>query len=102
MAKRVRKAVPPIHPGETLREDILPGLGKTKSDIARLLGISRQTLFDILNERQPITPAMALRIGKLLGSGPNRWIDLQRAYDLHLAGKQLRKKLAKIPTIRAA
>ena len=45
---------------------------------------------------------MALRFGKLLGNGPDLWIDLQRAYDLHVAEKQLSKVLAKIPTIAAA
>ncbi len=96
------KGLKPMHPGEMLREDILPALGKTKTEIAGLLGVSRQTLFDILRERQPITPAMALRFGKLLGNGPDLWIDLQRAYDLHVAEKQLAKVLAKIPTIAAA
>lgn len=91
-----------MHPGEMLREDVLPALGRTKAEIAGLLGISRQTLFDILGEKQPITPAMALRFGKLLGNGPDLWIDLQRTYDLHVAEKQLGKALAKIPTITAA
>jgi addiction module HigA family antidote len=59
----------PMHPGEMLREDVLPSLGRSKTEIASLLGISRQTLFDILRERQPVTPAMALRFGKLLGNG---------------------------------
>src|SRR5258705_13346697 len=96
------KGLKPMHPGEMLREDVLPALGKTKTEIAGLLGVSRQTLFDILSEKQPVTPAMALRFGKLLGNGPDLWIDLQRAYDLHVAEKQLGKALAKIPTISAA
>jgi antitoxin HigA-1 len=96
------KRLQPMHPGEMPREDVLPSLGKSKTEIASLLGISRQTLFDILRERQPVTPAMALRFGKLLGNGPDLWIDLQRAYDLHVAEKQLSKALAKIPTITAA
>jgi addiction module HigA family antidote len=91
-----------MHPGKTFREDVLPSLGKSKTEIANLLGISRETLFDILGERQPVTPAMALRFGKLLGNGPDIWIDLQRAYDLHVVEKQLAKVLAKIPTIKAA
>src|ERR1700759_3634639 len=62
------KGLQPMHPGEMLREDVLPSLGKSKTEIASLLGISRQTLFDILRERQPVTPAMALRFGKLLGN----------------------------------
>src|ERR1700709_341545 len=73
------KGLPPMHPGEMLREDVLPSLGKSKSEIASLLGISRQTLFDILSEKQPVTPAMALRFGKLLGNGPDLWIALQPA-----------------------
>jgi addiction module HigA family antidote len=96
------KGLPPMRPGEMLREDVLPSLGKSKTEIASLLGISRQALFDILSERQSVTPAMALRFGKLLGNGSDLWIDLQRAYDLHVAEKQLGKVLAKIPTIMAA
>ena len=96
------KGLQPMHPGEMLREEVLPSLGKSKTEVASLLGISRQTLFDILREKQPVTPAMALRFGKLLGNGPELWIDLQRGYDLHAAEKQLGKVLAKIPTITAA
>jgi addiction module HigA family antidote len=96
------KGLLPMHPGEMLREDVLPSPGKSKTEIASLLGISRQTLFDILRERQPVTPAMALRFGKLLGNGPDLWINLQRTYDLHIAEKQLGKALAKIPTLTPA
>src|SRR3546814_13516808 len=71
------KGLRPTHPGELLREDVLPSLGKSKAKIAELLGISRQTLYDILGERGPITPAMALRFGKLLGNGPDFWVRLQ-------------------------
>jgi antitoxin HigA-1 len=86
-----------VHPGEILREDVLPALGKSKSEIARLLGVSRQTLYDILKERQPITPAMALRIGKLCGNGPDLWIDLQRAHDLEPAERELADEIKKNP-----
>jgi addiction module HigA family antidote len=96
------RGLPPTHPGEMLREDVLPALGKPKTEIARLLGISRQTLYDILEERQPLTPAMALRIGKLLGTSPESWLNMQHAYDLHVAEQKLRERLAKIPTLRAA
>jgi addiction module HigA family antidote len=94
--------LPPVHPGEILREDVLPALGKSKVEIARLLGISRQTLYDILEERQPITPGMALRLGKLLGNGPELWVNLQRAYDLQIAERELAPVLARIPTLEAA
>ncbi len=100
--KRHLSGLPPIHPGEILREDVLPALGRPKAEIARLLGISRQTLYDILEERQPVTPGMALRLGKLLGNGAEFWIDLQRAYDLQIAERELAPILARIPTLEVA
>ncbi|MGE4245837.1 MAG: HigA family addiction module antitoxin [Parvibaculaceae bacterium] len=92
----------PMHPGELLREEILPAVGRPKTEIARLLGISRQHLYDILDERKPVTPPMALRLGKLFGNGPELWIDLQRAYDLAEAEVALAADLKRIPTLRAA
>jgi addiction module HigA family antidote len=100
--KNLLRGLPPVHPGELLREDVLPALGRPKAEIARLLGVSRQTLYDILAEKQPITPAMALRIGKLCGNGPDLWINMQRAYDLDVAEKELAREIEKIPTLTAA
>ena len=94
--------LPPMHPGELLREDVLPALGRPKTEIARLLGISRQTLYDILNEKQPITAQMALRIGKMCGNGPDIWLNLQRTYDLRMAEAELGDALDAIPLLKAA
>lgn len=91
----------PMHPGELLREDILPAVGRPKTEVARLLGISRQTLHDILAERQPVTPAMALRLAKLLGSTPEHWLNMQRNYDLAIAGRVMAEQLAAIPRLAA-
>lgn len=101
-AKQLKRGLPPMHPGELLREDVLPALGKPKSEIARLLGISRQTLYEILAERTPVTPGMALRLGKLCGNGPELWLNLQRTYDLRKAEAELADTLAAIPTLHAA
>jgi addiction module HigA family antidote len=60
----------PSHPGAIIREDMLPATGKTKVEIARLLGISRQHLHDITEEKKPISPEVAARMGKLFGGGP--------------------------------
>ena len=100
--KNPLRGLPPVLPGELLREDVLPALGRPKAEIARLLGVSRQTLYDILAEKQPITPAMALRIGKLCGNGPDLWINMQRAYDLDVAEKELAHEIERIPTLTAA
>jgi len=100
--KLPRRGLPPVHPGGLLREEILPALGLPKTEIARLLGISRQTLYDILEERQPVTPAMALRLGKLCGNGPDLWLNLQKRYDLDRAERELRAQIEAIPTLRVA
>jgi antitoxin HigA-1 len=54
----------PTHPGALLREDVIPATGRTKTDIAQLLGVSCQRLYDILRERKSVSPAMAVRLGK--------------------------------------
>lgn len=102
MANELTKGLRPIHPGELLREDVLPALARPKTKIAHLLGISRQTLYDILDEKQPITAPMALRVGKLCGNGPDIWLAMQRAYDLATAEAAMREELAKIPTLEEA
>lgn len=102
MPNPLLKGLAPMHPGELLREDILPALGRSKTEIARLLGISRQTLHDILAERQPLTPAMALRFAKLVGSTAEHWLTIQRNYDLAIMEPALAKQLDAIPTLRAA
>src|ERR1700682_1222689 len=96
--KPLRRGWPPMHPGELLREEILPALDRPKTEIARLLGVSRQTLYDILEEKQPVTPIMALRLGKLCGNGPDLWLNLQRRYDLQRAEQEFREKIKAIPT----
>ena len=92
----------PMHPGELLREDILPALDRPKAEVARLLQISRQSLYDILAEKQDVTPAMALRLGKLTGTTPEMWVNMQRNYDLRIQAVRDADVLASIPTLDAA
>ncbi len=102
MTSKLLRGLKPVHPGEILREDVLPAVDKSKTEIAQLLGISRQMLYDILSERKPVTPSTAVRLGKLFGNGPEIWINLQTAYDLALARKKLASEVARIPTLSAA
>src|SRR5260221_11824711 len=100
MTKKLpKRGLPPMHPGELLREEILPALGRPKTEIAKLLGVSRQTLYDILDEKQPVTPAMALRLGKLWGNGPVLLLNLQKRDYLQPADQELGEKLNAIPTL---
>ena len=90
---------PPVHPGEILREDVLPTLGLSVSEVARRLGISRQQLHRVLAGTHPITTAMALRIGKFDGNGPGLWLRMQQAYDLWYAEHRMKNELSKIETV---
>lgn len=93
-------SIEPAHPGEMLAEIMIPATGKSKAEIARLLGISRQTLYDILKQKQPVTPAIAVRLGKLFGDGAGIWIRMQAAYDTWHAEREI--DVSQIPTIKAA
>jgi addiction module HigA family antidote len=75
-------SIEPTHPGELLAEITIPATGLTKIEVARRLGLSRQTLYDILAKRQAVTPAVAVRLGKLFGNGPGLWMRMQTAHDL--------------------
>lgn len=89
----------PSHPGAVL-EDIIPATGKTKTEIAELLGISRQQLYDIIRERKPVSPTVAARLGKLFGNGAGIWLRMQAAYDAWHVEREV--DVSNIPTIRAA
>ena len=93
---------PPIHPGEILREDVLPALDMTVSDAARELRISRQTLHRVLSGTMAVSPEMAVRLGKFCGNGPGLWLRMQAAYDLWHTERRMRQEIKRIPTRHAA
>ncbi len=92
----------PVHPGEILRDDVLPTLRLSVSEAARQLGVARQTLHRILAGRAAVTPEMAVRLGKFCGNGPGLWLRLQQTYDLWRAERCLAETLDRIPTHRTA
>lgn len=94
--------VQPCHPGEILREDFMPDYGLTAAALAKALGISRQTVQAILQERRSITPLMALRLSRLFGNSPEFWLRAQQAIDLWLTRQQHRHELEQIHPLQAA
>ena len=88
----------PTHPGALLRDEMIPATGRSKVEIAGLIGISRQHLYDILNERKPVSPAVAVRLGKLFGDGAGVWTRMQAAYDTWHAERE--EDVSEIPTIK--
>lgn len=92
----------PTHPGEMLREDFLPDYGLTVSGLAEVLGVSRQSVNELLRERRAVSPEMALRLGRLFGNSPEFWLNAQRAVDLWDAGQAIRDEVARIKPLDAA
>lgn len=90
------KQVRPIHPGEMLREDFLPDYKLTVSGLAKALGVSRQTVNELLRERRSISPEMALRLSRLFGNSPEFWLNAQRAIDLWDAAQDLGPEVERI------
>jgi addiction module HigA family antidote len=91
----------PTHPGELLN-DVIPATGKSKTEIAVLLGLSRQHLYDILAQRKPVSPSVAVRLGKMFGDGAGVWVRMQGAYDTWHAERELADAIKKIPRLKVA
>ena len=88
----------PTHPGAFLRELVLPAIRASKVEIATALGISRQSLYDILSEKQPVTPGMAVRLGIVFDTSSASWLRMQAAYDLWHAEREIdASKLQPLP-----
>lgn len=98
---RERK-VRPTHPGEMLREDFLPDYALTLSSFAKALGVSRQTVNELLRERRSVSPEMALRLSRLFGNTPEFWLNAQRAVDLWETARSIRRKIERITPLNAA
>ena len=79
----------PTHPGAFLREVVLPSIRQSKVEIAAALGISRQTLYDILAEKQPVTPSTAVRLGFVFETSAASWLNMQVAHDLWHAEREI-------------
>ena len=93
---------PPMHPGEILREDVLPALDMSVTEAAAALMVSRQTLHRILAGKAAVSPEMALRLGKFCGNGAELWLRMQQSFDLWHAQRSIAADLKQIKTAKAA
>ena len=78
----LKRGMPPVHPGEIIREDCLEPLGLSVTEAAKGLGVARSTLSKVLNERAAVSPEMAVKLGEAFGTGAGIWIRMQATYDL--------------------
>ncbi len=97
-----KRKIRPTHPGEMLREDFLPDYGLTASGLAEALGVSRQTINELLRGRRAVSPDMALRLSRLFGNTPEFWLNAQRAVDLWAAAQAIKTEVKRIKPLRVA
>ena len=92
----------PTHPGEMLREDFLPDYGLTPSGLAKAIGVSRQSIYELLRERRSVSPEMAIRLARLFGNSPEFWLNAQRAVDLWEAAQAIQEEVVRIRPLAPA
>lgn len=92
-----KKLLPPIHPGEILREEFMKPLGLSANALAQRIGVTTARVNEIANERRAITADTALRLSKWMGTSQEFWLNLQNAYELRLAQRQLAEEIRHIP-----
>lgn len=92
----------PVHPGEILREEFMADYDLTVSALASSLGVSRQSINELLRERRAVSPEMALRLGKFFGNSADFWLNLQRSVDLYQANLAIAEEMRSIKPLRVA
>ncbi len=92
----------PTHPGEMLLEDFLPDYALTVTGLAGAIGVSRQSINELLRGRRAVSPEMALRLSKLFGNSAEFWLNAQRAVDLWDAAKAIEADVARITPLHVA
>ena len=92
----------PTHPGAMLSEDFLSDYGLTVSRLAEAVGVSRQSINELLSGRRALSPKMSLRLARLFGNSPEFWLSAQRAVDLWDAAQAIKKDVARIKPLRIA
>lgn len=94
-------AFPVPHPGEILREEILPATGLRPSQMAERIGVSRQSLHAILDGKTGISADMALRFSALFGNSPMHWLNMQALYDLQRSSERVGEAIEHIEPVAA-
>jgi antitoxin HigA-1 len=92
----------PTHPGEMLREDFLTDYELTVASLADAVGVSRQSINELLRGRRAVSTEMSLRLARLFGNSPEFWLNAQRAVDLWDATQAIKNDVARIKPLRSA
>ena len=96
--KSSKKSRKPTHPGAILREDVLPALNISQTELAMRLGVSRLTVSELLHEKRAVSPDMAIRLARLLNTTPESWLNMQQSLDIWELEQRGKRKYANIET----
>lgn len=91
----------PTHPGEMIREEYMPDYGLSVRDLAEMMGVSRQSVNELVHERRALSTDMALRLSALFGGSPESWLNLQRNVDIWDASHRLSGEIKLIRQLSA-
>jgi len=94
------KGLPPTHPGELLREEIMPAAKLTQETLARRLGVSRRTINEIIREKRSVSADMAHRLARFFGTTPELWLGLQQDVDLWKARQIADREYSRIEPLQ--
>lgn len=97
-----KKQLPPVHPGEVLREEFLLPLGLTPYAVAKAVGIPRTRIERLAREETPVTADTALRLSRYFETTASFWMDMQAQFDLETAADRIDNELKRIEPRRAA
>ena len=95
-----KKKLPPTHPGQLLREEIVPAAGLTQERLAKLLDVSRKTVNEIMTERRSVSADMAHRLARFFNTTPDFWLGLQQDIDMWQAAEAGKEQYEKIKPLR--
>ena len=95
-----KNGMPPIHPGELLGE-ILDDRGMSQAAFARAVDVSPMRISHVVRGERPVTAELALRFGRAFGQSAQYWINLQNAYDLKIAEREIGSSLSKVRRLAA-
>jgi antitoxin HigA-1 len=96
------KQLPPLHPGEILREEFILPYGLTAGQVAKACGVPRTRIERIVNEEKGVSGDTALRLAKFFRTSPEFWMNLQSLYEVQLAKREIGKKIEEIEPIHIA